>query len=244
MADRFSALINATTWWIPYNFATAKSPSFNDTTPDGWLPQHQRAKLIEPSGNISWAPTEWILFNKQQTSYYRVMYDIQNWKLLIAELNSGPNNKIHPISRAQLLDDQKVFVQSGRLPPNMLIEMVKYLKHESEYVPWVAGSEALLYLNDTLASTEGYEAFRTIAVSIIESAEKLIAVKTLQPESQLVFETHAIVAKLACRFGIETCSNVTDAEDIGSTHDEMSEAWHKQNYQPTDDSKSTEEYFA
>lgn len=122
--NKYSPLINTTTWWIPFNFATAKSPSFEDTSVEGWLPQHQRSKLIQPSGNNSWTSKDWVLFNKQQTSYYRVMYDIPNWKLLIAELNSGPNNKIHPISRAQLLDDQAAFVRSGRLPADMLVDMV------------------------------------------------------------------------------------------------------------------------
>lgn len=230
MTDRSSVLINATTWWIPYNFATAKSPSFSDTKTDGWLPQHHRAKLIEPSGGRTWAPTEWVLFNKQQTSYYRVMYDIRNWKLLIAELNSGPNNKIHPISRAQLLDDMKNFVESGRLPAHMLIEMVKYLKYESEYAPWVAGSEAILYLKEHLASTEGDDSFRKTAISIIRSSGKLIAAKVALSESHLLSETRAIVTELACRFGIETCSNVTD----GGTVSTSGEVMLKRNFIPMD----------
>lgn len=237
MADRFSALINSSTWWIPYNFATAKSPSFSDTKPIGWLPQNQRSKLLQPSSRSDWAPSEWVLFNKQQTSYYRVMYDIQNWKLLIAELSSGPNNKIHPISRAQLLDDKKNFVQSGRLPADLLIEMVKYLKHESEYAPWVAGSEALLYLNDILVTTKEYEAFRRNVVSIIESAEKLIAANTLKSDSDLAFKTQDIVDKLACRFSIKNCSKDAD-DEIGPKIDvEMAEDWFKRNIKPVDNEK-------
>lgn len=227
MGSKSSDLINAT-WWIPYNIATAKSPSFNDTTVDGWLPQHQRAKLIEPRGHSEWAPTDWVLFNKQQTGYYRVMYDIRNWKLLIAELNSGPDNNIHPISRAQLLDDNADFVRSGRLPREMLIEMVKYLRYESEYAPWVAGFKAILYLKEALESTEEYKSFHRTVVSIIRSAENVIAAKARLNETQILLETRDIVAHLAHSFDNQTYSNANAVQTIDN---KMAESLFKRKYQ-------------
>lgn len=207
LADRFSPLINATTRWIPYNFATAKSPWFNSTKADGWLPQHQNAILIEPSAEHNWSSTDWVLFNKKLTGFYRVMYDIRNWKLLIAELNSGPNNKIHPLSRAQLLEDLADFVETGRLPHDLLFEMVKYLKHETEFAPWVAGSRAILYLKKSLVSTKNYEKYQRTATSIIDSAEQNIAMKIAFYGEQLSKDAHAIVVNLACDFGCKSCSN-------------------------------------
>lgn len=213
--DSFDPLVNATRWWIPYNFATAKSPLFNDTTPRGWLPPHQRTKLIEPSDNDNWTSKEWILFNKQQTGYYRVMYDIQNWQLLIAELNSNKDNSIHPTSRSQLIDDLESFVRTDRLPEDLLIGMVKYLKHETEFVPWMAGSKALLYLNKRFLSTNGYSDFHHLAESIIESAKQRIAARLVQKKAHSVLKTQAILNELACEFGIETCSSVASAKAIG-----------------------------
>lgn len=214
-----TSFIPNNTWWIPYNFATAKSPSFDSTKADDWLPQHQSTKLIEPSSGNSWASTDWVLLNKKLTGYYRVMYDKRNWNLLIAELNSGQISKIHPLSRLQLLNDLADFVMTGRLPAKMLIEMVKYLKHETEHDSWVAGSRALSHLNKSLASTIDYEGFREMAASIIESAGRLIAVKTAQSESHSLLETRAILAKLACQFGSESCGNsaseFTTADDVG-----------------------------
>lgn len=229
--DRFSNLINATTWWIPYNFASAESLTFNDTKPVGWLPQHQRTKLIEPSVNNSWASTEWVLFNKQQTGYYRVMYDRRNWKLLCAELASGNRSRIHSINRSQLLDDLRSFVQTGRWAVGMLIEMVKYLESETEYAPWVAGSKALLYLNERLASTDDYENFRRMTVTIIQLAEKRLAVKSVRNESQshLSLQTRAILTTLACRFGIGSCENIANDETKIVHFDEQS----GRNFAPT-----------
>lgn len=215
--NRFSRLVNASSWWIPYNFATAKSSSFNDTLPGGWLPPRQHTKLIEPKGlDGVWSSTDWVLFNKQWTGYYRVMYDAANWKLLTAELNTGSNNKIHPSSRAQLLDDMKSFVETGRLPKDALIEMVKYLKHETEYAPWVAGSKALLYLNKALAATDDYDTFRAEAVRIIDSFGKRFARRAGSKESISLAKTSQVVRELACRLSIGTCSNITGTEDDNS----------------------------
>lgn len=210
--DRFNDLVNASAWWIPYNIVTSKSPSFNVTRTDDWLLRHQRTKLIEPRGDNVWAPTDWVLFNKQVTGYYRVMYDTTNWKLLTAELNSGPNNKIHPYSRAQLLDDMESFVKTDRLPKEALIEMVKYLKYETEYAPWLAGSKALLYLNKTLASTDGYETFRHMTVSIIESFERRPVVKIAYNDSFSLVRTRQVVYELSCRLGFTDCPDITEDE--------------------------------
>lgn len=201
--NRFSNMTNSTSWWIPYNFTTAKSLSFSDTKPLGWLAQDQPSKLIEASGDKSWAtPSEWVLFNKQQTGYYRVMYDTRNWKLLIAELNAGNHSRIPPISRSQLLDDLRNFVASGRLPANLLIEMVKYLKYETEYAPWVAGSRALLYMKENLATAGEYEVFRRMAASIIKSATRRFFSSTMQDESLSSVGTSDILTNLSCEFGV------------------------------------------
>lgn len=234
MDNRFDPLINATTWWIPYHFASAKSSSFNGTTPEGWLPQHQRTKLIEPSGDNEWASNDWIVFNKQMTGYYRVMYDTKNWKLINAQLNSGPNNKIHPSNRVQLVDDTRSFVETGRLPRNTLIEMVNYLKHETEYAPWVAGSKALLYLDHLLGSTEEYYAFRSMAESIIESAVRRLNVRIEKEETYSLMKTRKVVNKLACQLDLKTCvffadREMDDDDDLDDV-DGMSESFVKRNF--------------
>ncbi|MED6242731.1 hypothetical protein ATANTOWER_009020, partial [Ataeniobius toweri] len=46
----------------------------------------------------------WLLGNINQTGYFRVNYDLQNWKLLIQQLHSNPQI-ISVGNRAGLIDD-------------------------------------------------------------------------------------------------------------------------------------------
>ena len=44
---------------------------------------------------------QWVIFNVQETGYYKVNYDNQNWQLIISQLNSE-HMAIHAINRAQV----------------------------------------------------------------------------------------------------------------------------------------------
>ena len=53
-----------------------------------------------------------VIFNVQETGYYRVNYDKQNWELIIKQLNED-HTKIHVINRAQIIDDAINLARSG-----------------------------------------------------------------------------------------------------------------------------------
>lgn len=121
---------NSSTWWIPYNFDTANNVAINDTAAEGWLPKGVQSMIIEPSVQKNWTNSDWVLFNKQQTGYYRVLYDLRNYQMLVKELKSESTGKIHPINRAQLIDDIKDFVSIGRLPYHLLNDINKLMKND------------------------------------------------------------------------------------------------------------------
>lgn len=110
---------NLTSWWIPYNFDTANNITMDDTTPDGWLAKGEKSKIIKPTAHKSWTSNDWILFNRQQTGFYRIIYDNQNYQMILKDLKSGNGNKIHVNSKAQLSDDICEFSHRHRLPQNL-----------------------------------------------------------------------------------------------------------------------------
>ena len=60
-----------------------------------------------------------VIMNVQETGYFRVNYDDQNWKLIIDQLNED-HEQIHVINRAQIIDDAMNLAQdrkSTRLTP-------------------------------------------------------------------------------------------------------------------------------
>ena len=96
-------------WWIPITFTTQSNPDFQTTKPSIWMSDKESSKRIE--GLLP--KTEWVVFNVQQTGYYRVNYDQANWDALIQQLNSN-HDIINVINRAQIIDDALDLARAGK----------------------------------------------------------------------------------------------------------------------------------
>lgn len=194
------------TWWIPYNFDTANNIALNNTYPDGWLAQGTKSALIEPAGNKKWTNDDWVLFNKQQTGYYRVLYDRRNYKMILRELNSGNLEKIHPLNRAQFFDDVADFVQTGRLPYDIYFDLVRYLKRETEFAPWSVALKSLLKTKRSLdEGSKAYEKLKKYVANIVKPFYESITFYDDDNEPAMKSFTREIAIKLACEFGFESC---------------------------------------
>lgn len=191
-----------TTWWIPFNFAWARNASFNNTTPYDWISRNETQKTI--IANERWNASEWVIFNKQQTSYYRVLYDEANYKLLAKQLNKD-HNVIHVLNRAQLLDDLNEFVFSGRAKLSILLDFLSYLQRETAYAPWFSAQRMLFRLGHRLAGTKHFEAFRKFIVNITGTLYRSVGLDDLPNEEFMQKWLRSIFINLACEFGNEEC---------------------------------------
>lgn len=199
--------VDPTTWWIPFNVASKQSPSLDQTFATEWLPRNQRSRLVGQSDAVKWTNSDWVLLNQQQTGYYRIQYDTANYNLLTNELVSGDVNKIHPLSRAQLIDDLLDFTSTQRLPVPLLLDLLKYLKNEREYGPWVTATNAINFISKQLATTPQYVKFKAMVASAVEPAYKAIGLADSDKEPYFNKFTRVYVTNLACEFGVEACLN-------------------------------------
>ncbi|KAG2460009.1 TRHDE protein, partial [Polypterus senegalus] len=102
----------------------------------------------------------WLLGNINQTGYFRVNYDLRNWRLLIEQLMS--NHEVISVgNRAGLIDDVFNLARAGYLPQNIPLELIRYLSQEKEFLPWHAASRVLYHLDKLLDRTEEYNLFST-----------------------------------------------------------------------------------
>lgn len=198
---------NLTSFWIPYNFDTSNNVAVNDTSTDGWLPKGIKSKLIKPNGNKNWTNSDWCLFNKQQTGFYRVLYDKRNYDLLLKELNSGDKNKIHPFSRAQLIDDHYDFVLTNRIPSEMYFNLIKYLKYETDIAPWNTAMSSFFQLKQSL--TEGTDTYEKYIKFIANIVEPFYQSNNLKSSNFIGKSKQKIATNLACGFGIKSCLEST-----------------------------------
>lgn len=70
-------------WWIPLTYTTSSKLDFSVTNPSHWFKPEEF--MMIPETGIS--PNDWVLFNINETGFYRVNYDSKNWKMLIEYLN-------------------------------------------------------------------------------------------------------------------------------------------------------------
>lgn len=129
-----SSSVSLEYWWIPYNFDTANNIELNDTQPDGWLVS---PKIIRPTEQKNWSSSDWVLFNRQQTGFYRVLYDEKNYRMILDDFKSGKIDRVHAFNRAQLIDDLGYFAQTGRLPYTLFFDFLKYVNNGTDANSWI-----------------------------------------------------------------------------------------------------------
>lgn len=121
-------------WFIPLSYYTSTAGNADDTRATEYFLQGSPSKAIPVSQFNS---DQWVIFNKQQRSYYRVNYDRYNWQALSLTLSSDNFNKIHVMNRAQLIDDSFALVEAGYLDDyETAYDILKYLTREDDFFPW------------------------------------------------------------------------------------------------------------
>lgn len=92
---------------------------------------------------------------------FRVLYDEENWLNIIKTLNDPHQfKKVHVMNRVQLIDDALSFAYAGDLNYNIVFEMLKYLKHEKDYMPWVTAFNGLGRIGNLMRRTTAHRSLQ------------------------------------------------------------------------------------
>lgn len=86
-----------TRWTIPITYATAGDDFSNTETKELF-----KANVVTLEITDMDAANKWVIFNVQETGFYRVLYDEDSWNLIKAGLNAEGHDDIHPLNRAQV----------------------------------------------------------------------------------------------------------------------------------------------
>ncbi|CAD6233908.1 GSCOCG00007385001-RA-CDS [Cotesia congregata] len=191
-------------YWISLNWATQDNMDFNDTVITHWFdPDSISLEISAPESD------KWLISNKQQFGYYRVNYDEKNWQLIASYLNSENYYKIHYLNRAQLIDDAFVLAEEGHVSYSIVLELIEYLRYETDSLPWATFFNNLLQLHgSSLPHSSYYESYKKIISTLLKNIEKnLFVIKTDENMIEMVLKKSII--KWACLFGSNLCKNYT-----------------------------------
>ncbi|MCJ8743210.1 hypothetical protein PDJAM_G00091010 [Pangasius djambal] len=152
----------------------------------------------------------WLLGNINQTGYFRVNYDLHNWRLLIQQLMINPTI-ISVGNRAGLIDDVFNLARAGYLPQSIPLQIICYLSEEDEFLPWHAASRALYQLDKLLDRTKDYSIFSSYVLRQVELKYHKLGWPSVNADGsflQATYQTEELqraVIMLACSFGNKHC---------------------------------------
>ncbi|XP_052090870.1 uncharacterized protein LOC127727793 [Mytilus californianus] len=189
-------------WQIPFFYTTSKELNFNKTASDITWIKTETEDLPGPSNFLS--GKDWIIANTQQFGFYRVNYDNENWLALVKQLNTD-HKVIHPINRAQIINDAWNLAKSGDLDIGISLKTVEYISEELEYVPWDAASSQLSYVSNMLSRTEIYGKFKKFMKKIVTKPFKHFGMDNSKA-SHLESYIRSTLSSFACDYDIEQCT--------------------------------------
>ncbi|XP_034382227.1 thyrotropin-releasing hormone-degrading ectoenzyme-like [Cyclopterus lumpus] len=197
---------NSLQWQIPLTVAVGNASS---VSAESLIWVHNRSETHRV-GQMD--DTTWLLGNINQTGYFRVNYDIQNWKLLIQQLHNNPQI-ISVGNRAGLIDDAFNLARAGYLPQGVPLQLIGYLPAEPSFLPWHSASRALYQLDKLLDRTDEYSLFSDYVLKQVASRYHQMGWPTNGPGGegnvlQASYQTEELqreLIMLACSFGNKQC---------------------------------------
>ncbi|XP_036977338.1 thyrotropin-releasing hormone-degrading ectoenzyme isoform X2 [Acanthopagrus latus] len=197
---------NSLQWQVPLTVAVGNESSVGSESLI-WINNKTESHMIGQMDDKTW-----LLGNINQTGYFRVNYDLQNWKLLIQQLHR--NHQIISVgNRAGLIDDAFNLARAGYLPQGVPLQLIGYLPEETSFLPWHSASRALYQLDKLLDRTDEYSLFSDYVLKQVASRYHQMGWPTnvngnegnvLQASYQTE-ELQRELIMLACSFGNKQC---------------------------------------
>ncbi|CAG2231963.1 ANPEP [Mytilus edulis] len=190
-------------WEIPVTFTSQSISKFNQTDSDiTWMKRDGTdVELINALSGESM--DDWYLGNVMQYGYYRVNYPESNWQKLITQLKTNMT-KIHPINRAQIINDAWNLAKSGDLKMSIALQTVEYMSTEDNFLPYSAALGELLYVEDMLERTALFGAFSKFMKATFTVPFNKFGMDN-SGSAHLETYVRRIVVSLACKYGNKDC---------------------------------------
>lgn len=151
-----------TTYWIPYNYATPENSGFNSTRATGWIPQGQTSITITVDSLDS---GDYFLLDTHAGGYYRVMYDERNYRLISDAIVQNPG-QFSLASKASLLENIKEFFNSQQITMTTVLDVLRILKGERNYIPWFPVENFLLEVDRLFSPHQNHNILRVNIVIV------------------------------------------------------------------------------
>ncbi|KAH8359030.1 hypothetical protein KR093_004039, partial [Drosophila rubida] len=205
LAKNESPLRGEPCWYVPLSFTTESQSNFVATEPKAWLRCYAHGEVSPLALEDLPCDQEWLILNVQLATPYRVNYDVANWELIIKGLQCGDFKRIHVINRAQLLDDSLSLAWSGHLSYIVALELLGYLKHEHEFIPWRAALDQLSAIERIMRQTSELEDFQHFMHHLLDPIYNYLEGIDEDSDNRHHVAHKALINRWACRLNQVDC---------------------------------------
>ncbi|XP_013790479.2 aminopeptidase N-like [Limulus polyphemus] len=188
-------------WKIPITYTHSRNSDWENTTTKLWL--HSATGTLRDLPG----PNDWLILNIQEVGYYRVNYDIHNWKLVINQLEKD-HKVIHVVNRAQLMDDAMDLARAGLLPYDLALMTTLYINKERNYLPWEAALESLSYIDMMLSRSAIYGKWEKYVLRQLSSMYNELGWEEDETESILIQYNRINSLGWTCKHGHPQCVKI------------------------------------
>jgi aminopeptidase N len=193
---------------IPISIATSSTGFDNAITFPLTFPEDASSVVY----TFNTAPTSYYMLNVQQTGFYRVNYDEDNWNKIRDALHSEDMAKIHVLNRAQVVDDLFNLARGGVVEYKQAIDIIRYLKNETHYIPWLAAiNHGLTFLSQRVKS-EDARIFEWFVNDLMAKIYEKLTFDALESDRRTDIYNRVNVLTWLCKYGHAECiSNAKEA---------------------------------
>ncbi|KAH8293676.1 hypothetical protein KR054_002727 [Drosophila jambulina] len=197
-------------WWIPLNFATAQTPSFEDTQVDVFMPPQSQYSVTLEDLKLQLGGRDWIIVNKQQTGFYHVHYDTDNLRAIARQLQTN-HSLIHPVNRAALFRDLKPLIEHNEIEQvDVLFEMLKYLEYEEDMLPWNQVADTIEFLRRNLFGTASESLFNEFVRRLVNPMfHRMFLNPAVEHVSNSALDAGQVILQMACVADSQECLEYT-----------------------------------
>lgn len=191
---------NTQLYWIPITITTKSNPNFNNFTTIEWFGKRKQRVYREDFNR-----NEWFILNVQQSGYYRVNYEIDNWNNLIKALNEDNFDGIPVINRAQIIDDILNLARAEYVSYELAIIATQYLTKEYHHLPWRAFFNSYSYLYERF---DGHEVGTMLHEYILKLSENLyekLGFEDNVNDTQLTKTNRQLILSWVCKLNHNDC---------------------------------------
>uniref|UniRef100_A0A8C7JBL1 Aminopeptidase n=1 Tax=Oncorhynchus kisutch TaxID=8019 RepID=A0A8C7JBL1_ONCKI len=150
---------------------------------------------------------KWVLANINCMGYFRVNYDPANWDRLLSQLETNIH-EIPLINRGQLIDDAFNLARAKHINVTLALRTTKYLRNDTEYIPWESALRNLDYFILMFDRSEVYGPMQAYMRKQVGGLYQHFKNFTTVPEDPSEQYNQINAISVACSNDIEDCQKM------------------------------------